>query len=160
LFIGVCSIRNLFKCRLQCDNLIGSSFDIIPAAESQSPTSSLQSLPEQEAISSDTLSHTTASSVVLGTATSFASSCELQPQEEIVYGENNSGDDSWSLHASKGSGPRESAREDLATRPLNSIPKLKKKKKTASADKRTTLWTKTQSTWNHFINTVFGVSSG
>lgn len=122
---------------------------LTPFVEAVSPTSSLQSLLEREVISSDTLSHATASSAVLGTAASSTEPCQQPNHDLAVFGDGNPGDDSWLPHTGQRRESSEPCPVDSTVKRSSSIPKLKKKK-IASAEKRTTLWTKTQPSWDQF----------
>lgn len=121
-----------------------------PTADAVSPTCSLQSLLEREAISSDALSHTTASSVGPSTYHSADMSQQREASEIHVAGDGFDLDNSWLPHCGERTKSTEVCAEETTVKRTNSIPKLKKKKKAASAEKRTTLWTKTQPMWDQF----------
>lgn len=122
----------------------------MPVVEAASPAGSLQSQLEREAISSDTLSHTTASSAGPSTFASTATSCHQATHEVTIANDGVGHDESWLPHSSEHKEPLELCQEEPTVKRTNSIPKLKKKKKSATAEKRTTLWTKTQPTWDQF----------
>lgn len=71
------------------------------------------------------------------------SDTQIGSQSEAIIGEP---EDSESGRAS----PQESNSEATSAKSLANIPKLKKRKKAVSSEKRTTLWTQTQSTWGQF----------
>jgi hypothetical protein len=111
----------------------------------------LQTLLDKQdaAISSDTVSHMAASS--FGTST-FGSTAASDPQfgSQPGFAAGESADlESWLPHVSNRKS-QELSSEAISMVPSTSIPKVKKKKKTVSSEKRTTLWTQTQSTWGQF----------
>lgn len=128
----------------------GSPVTLTTFVEAVSPTSSLRSLLEREVISSAALSHTTASSAVSSTAASSAESCQQLNHDLAVFGDGNPGDDSWLPHTGQRRESFEPCHGDSAVSRSSSMPKLRKKKKIASAEKRTTFWTKTQPSWDQF----------
>jgi hypothetical protein len=105
---------------------------------------------QDAAISSDPYLHQAASS--FGTSTlgsTTASDPQRGSQPEAIVGESNDLE-SWLHHVSGRTSPQEASSEATSIKPLTTIPKLKKKKKAVSSEKRTTLWRQTQSTWNQF----------
>jgi hypothetical protein len=157
-FDEVCHAEDLstpMNTPLDCSPLASPSIGVdqtepaydIPTAEAVSPTCSLQSLLEREAISSDALSHTTASSAGPSTYDSAGTSYHRATSDLHIASDGLVRDESWLPHCGESA---EVCTEEPTVKRTNSIPKLKKKKKAASAEKRTTLWTKTQPTWDQF----------
>lgn len=145
-----------------------SSFYTKPSSAASSYTCSMQSRPEHE----ETATVSDAPSLATTASSGDCSTTELNTVKDIqlsIYSggfSDDSGDmQAWLPHANnrkKESSVAETSSESssntassapastTATITTNSIPKLKKKKKSVSTEKRTTLWTQSQSTWGRF----------
>lgn len=129
----------------------GESSDFLSPAPQRAPCS-LQTHLEKEdkSVLSDAPSHTTTGSVgPSGSNSQTPSDTQFLPQE-MVSEDGPDLPESWLPHSSSRHTSYGSSSEATTTKSSTSVPKLKKKKKTVSSEKRTTLWTQTQSTWDQF----------